>query len=130
MGFRTNHSTGIALLNVSNDLLMASDRGRLSLLVLLDFSATFNTLDHRILLRRLEDVIKPFIGLNLICLTAFNLCTFTITHQHKDELLMESLKGPFLDHFALIFSCYSLLIFSESISFNCYMENAQLRVSI
>jgi hypothetical protein len=52
--YRAQHSTETALLRVYNDLLLVVDDGDAAVLVLLDFSAAFDTIDHRILLRRLE----------------------------------------------------------------------------
>ena len=45
-GFRKYHSTETALLKVQNDILMSMDNKEVTLLVLLDVSAAFNTIDH------------------------------------------------------------------------------------
>ena len=52
--YRQHHSTETALLKVKNDILMNMDEQHVTLLVLLDLSAAFDTVDHTILLDRLH----------------------------------------------------------------------------
>ena len=51
--YRQYHSTETALVKVANDILLNMNSQRVTLLVLLDLSAAFDTVDHEILLRRL-----------------------------------------------------------------------------
>lgn len=52
--YRTHHSTESALVRVSNDILQAIDNRQSVILVLLDMSAAFDTIDHDILLNMLD----------------------------------------------------------------------------
>ena len=52
--YRKFHSTETALLRVHNDIMLAVDRGSAVVLVLLDLSAPFDTIDHDILLQRVH----------------------------------------------------------------------------
>ncbi|MCP6769073.1 reverse transcriptase domain-containing protein, partial [Klebsiella pneumoniae] len=52
--FRAGHSTETAVLRVLSDILEAVDRGDVAALVLLGLSAAFDTVDHDILLQRLQ----------------------------------------------------------------------------
>ena len=54
--YRSRHSTETALLRVFNDLLTSSDSEQISVLILVDLSAAFDTMDHDLLLNRLRDV--------------------------------------------------------------------------
>uniref|UniRef100_A0A803TDF9 Reverse transcriptase domain-containing protein n=1 Tax=Anolis carolinensis TaxID=28377 RepID=A0A803TDF9_ANOCA len=53
-GFRPGHGTKTALVALVDDLRRELDRGSVTLLVLLDISAAFDTIDHGILLGRLS----------------------------------------------------------------------------
>ena len=52
--YRPGYSTETALLEIVNDLLLSLDGGNISLLASLDLSAAFDTIDHDILLHRLQ----------------------------------------------------------------------------
>ena len=52
--YKRFHSTETALLKVQNDILRSLDAGDVTVLVMLDLSAAFDTIDHPTLLRRFE----------------------------------------------------------------------------
>ena len=56
--YRKFHSTETALLRIHNDILASLDAGKVTALILLDLSAAFDTVDHTILSRRLDDWFK------------------------------------------------------------------------
>ena len=52
--YRRFHSTESALLRVQNDLLTSLNKNKMAILVLLDLSAAFDTIDHDLLLHRMS----------------------------------------------------------------------------
>ena len=68
--YRQNHSTEMALLKVKNHPLLNMGKGHVTLLVMLDLSAAFDTVDHGILLHRLQSKLglrdKALLWFNLI----------------------------------------------------------------
>ena len=55
--YKACHSTETALIRVQNDILSALDNKGAAILVLLDLSAAFDTIDHSILLTRMETML-------------------------------------------------------------------------
>ena len=68
--YMKNHSTEHLLLKVVNDLYLAFDENRPSVVVLLDLSAAFDTVDHDKLLHILEHDIG-IVGITLKWLSPF-----------------------------------------------------------
>jgi hypothetical protein len=53
--YRQSHNTETALLRIVNDILLGLDNDKVSILALLDLSAAFDTIDHSLLLSRLQN---------------------------------------------------------------------------
>uniref|UniRef100_A0A8C6LI35 Reverse transcriptase domain-containing protein n=1 Tax=Nothobranchius furzeri TaxID=105023 RepID=A0A8C6LI35_NOTFU len=66
-GFRALHSTETALVRVLNDIYLATDSGNSVLLLLLDLTAAFDTIDHEVLLHRLHH----YVGISGLALEWF-----------------------------------------------------------
>ena len=116
--YRAGHSTEIALLRIVNDILTASDANQVSVLTLLDLSAAFDTIDHSILLCRLEKhfgffLVLPSAGSSHTCQTGFSLFPHAAVTPSYPSLIMGCHKGRCWAQFCL---CCTHNLFRRSYS--------------
>ena len=133
--YRKHHSTETALLKVTNDILLNMNSQHVSLLVLLDLSSAFDTVDHTILLARLQshfgicDSSLSWFESYLSGRTQF----VSINGSNSSDIPVQhgvpqgSCLGPLL--FTLYTSPIFDLIKSHLPSIHCYADDTQVYIS-
>ena len=133
--YRPGHSTETALLKVVNDLFLSHNKGNISVLVLLDFSSAFGTIDHPILVHRLhtdfgftDTVLQRFSSDQTDrthYVSLFNHCSaFAPVHSGVPQ---GSIHGPML--FTMYIKPLSAIIDSHSIIHHSFADDLQLQMS-
>ena len=133
--YRALHSTESALIKVKNDIMFSLDANRAVLLVLLDLSAAFDTIDHNILISRLSQ---------RICVkrTALNWFRSYLTDWSTQVDIAGELSNPTILQFGLPqgsvvgpvgYSLYTLpvgdIAYYHNVSHHVYADDTQLYVS-
>lgn len=121
---RKFHSTETALLKVVSDITTRLDAGNAVVLVMLDLSAAFDTIDHRILLDRLEHQY----GLKGTALA----CDVYINGELSEPLVLEfgvpqgSVMGPKL--YTMYTKPLGAVIRKHGLSYHLYADDTQLKL--
>ena len=134
--YRKCHNTETALIKIYNDLLLSADDKKVSIIALLDLSAAFDTIDHDILIDRLNSSFG-FGGVVLKWFRSY-LCDRTqsvVVGDYTSECLplsfgvpQGSVLGPIL--YTLYTTPLANIIKNHNLNYHMYADDTQLYISL
>ena len=124
-----HHSIETALLNIHNNMLQARNCGKINILLLLDLSAVFDTVDHSILLSRMNsyfgigavalDWFQSYLSGRTYCVRIDNVTSDISQLQYGHP--QGSVLGPIL--FSMYTSPAADIIREHGLKYHCYADN-------
>ena len=86
--YKEKHSAGSSLLRITNNILRSIDNGSITILIMLDLSAAFDTIDHSTLL----NILSVNFGISGTALTWFSSC---LTDRFQSVLIEGNYSSDF-----------------------------------
>lgn len=133
--YRQHHSTETALCRIYNDLLLNTENSASSLLILLDLSAAFDTIDHNLLLKDLKD--SGINGNALLLVDSYLNERFqkvSLNDSVSKQLKLSygvpqgSVLGPVL--FSLYSSKLAMIMSAHDVRYHLYADDTQIYMPI
>lgn len=133
-----NHSTETVLVKVVNDLLMPADSGMVVVLIMLDLSVTFDTMDHSIIIEQQECEVgfrrtalkwfHSYLQYRTFSVNLANTSSSVASFHLKYGVPQGSILGPIL--FSLYMCPLGSICHHFKISYHMYADDTQLYLSL